>query len=548
MQDNNMKNIILIILTLFLIIRTDTIAWTQSQPAQPSESLGVQQIGPDSGMGDSMEEGLAKKTSLDLRGMDIVDTIKFLAMKGGLNIVTSKSVSGRTTLFLKDVTIADVLDVILLTNNLACEKKNNIITIMTESEYESLYGKKYTDKVEIVTLKLKYALPTNVGAALTSIQSNIGKIVMDDNTGTLILIDTPEKLKEMEEAAYNLDNGVIDKVSPTITKVFELDYALTEDMKEKVSTMLTEGIGSVNSDERTNKIVIKDLPNKVKDIEEIITAFDVKTKQVFIEAKIVEVTLSDDFAFGIDWEKTLKLATKDINFVGSFPVTGIADLADTFGKISIGTWNAGSQSLDPQKTQAILTFLSQVGKVKIISSPHIAICNNEEGKIMVGTRQPYATSTVSQNDSSATTSWNADFVDIGITLTVTPTINKSGFVKMHIKPEVSTLRDWFEIQDEQGVAQIRLPEVDTSNAETSVLVQDGRTIIIAGLIKESVSQNESKYPFLGDIPLLGHLFKATSDIKETKELVVFLTPHIISGEKDILSTTRLEKTRKPRKK
>jgi len=78
-------------------------------------------------------------------------------------------------------------------------------------------------------------------------------------------------------------------------------------------------------------------------------------------------------------------------------------------------------------------FLSEIGKVKIISSPHIAVCNNEEAKIMVGTRQPYATSTISQSDTTATTSWSAEFVDVGVTLTVTPTINNDGFVKMHIK-------------------------------------------------------------------------------------------------------------------
>ena len=505
----------------------------------------------------TMEEGLAKKISLDLRAMDIVDTIKFLSMKGELNIVTSKNVAGRITLFLKGVTIGDTLDVILLTNKLACEKKKNIITILTEAEYEALYGEKYTDKRKIKTLELKYIRPTKAGEALANIKSSIGKIIMDDATGTLILIDTPEKIKEMEKTAIRLDEGIIEKGPSTITRVFELEYAQAEEIAAKVSEALTEDFGSVRSDERTNKIIVSDLPNKIKEIAEMVATFDTQAKEIFIEAKIVEITLSDDFVFGVDWEAMFKASSKDIKFAGAFPASGITD---TYGQISIGTWREGyytgegatteawyAGGLDPRRTQQILTFLSEVGKVKIVSSPHIAVCNNEEAKIMVGSRQPYATSTISQSETSATTSWSAEFVDVGVTLTVTPTIYKGNFVRLHIKPEVSTLRDWFEIQDESGVSQILLPEVDTSNAETTVLIQSGKTIIIAGMIKETVSDSESKIPFLADIPFVGNLFKSTAKSTEMKELVIFLTPRIISGAEDLLYLESGKKVRKPAK-
>ena len=490
----------------------------------------------------TMEEGLAKKISLDLRGMDIVDTIKFLSMKGDLNIVTSKNVTGRVTLFLEGVTIADTLDVILLTNKLACEKKKNIITIMTEVEYEAFYGQRYTDKRKIKTLKLKYILPTKAGEALASVQSSIGKIIMDDATGSLILIDTPEKIEEMEAIAFDLDKSYVTKVASTVIKVFELRYAQAEEIAAKVSEALTEGLGSVRSDERTNKLIVRDLPNKIKEISEMIDAFDTREKEVFIEAKIVEVTLSDDFSFGVNWETLFNSGSKDVRLETTLPAAGVTD---AYSRVSVGTWK--DTALDSTRTQQILTFLSEVGKVKIVSSPHITVLNNEEAKIMVGTRQPYATSTISQSDTTATTSWSAEFVDVGVTLTVTPTIYKGDFVKMHIKPEVSTLIDWFEIEDESGAAQIRLPEVDTSNAETDVIIQDGKTIIIAGLIKETENKSESKVPFLSSIPFLGKLFKSTSDTNEMKELVVFITPHIISGDKNILYAEQTEKTRKASK-
>ncbi|MBN2190918.1 MAG: hypothetical protein JW728_06900, partial [Candidatus Aureabacteria bacterium] len=483
----------------------------------------------------SMEEGLSRKISLDLRGIDIVDAIKFLAMKGELNIVTSKSVNGRTTLFLRDVTISDTLDVILITNKLACEKKNNIITVMTEAEYEALYGQKYTDKREIETLKLSYASASKVGAALSSIKSTIGAIIMDDASGTIILIDTPEKITEMKQAAYELDTGMEKKKIPTANKVFELRYAKVKDIEGKVKELLTENIGVMSTDERTNKIIVSDLPFAIERITHVVENFDSKTKEVFIEARIVEISLSDKYTWGINWERVFE----DVH---NFTLTGVFPAGDltSYGRIAIGT-------LSRDEYQATLTILQEVGDVKIVSAPHIAACNNEEAKIMVGSREPYATSTISQSDTTATTSWQAEFVDVGVTLTVTPTINEDNFIKMHIKPEVSTLRDWFEIEDDAGTAQIRLPIIDTTNAETDVLVKDGTTIIIAGLIKDIKRDNTDKVPLLGDLPLLGYLFqnKATENTKS--EAVIFITPHIISGDSNIMYVSDTEKGKKPLK-
>ncbi len=555
-----MKRISLILLALFVAGIAGATGWTQFPKGMASPT--DEPLSPESPEQAplTMEEGLAKKVSLDLRGMDIVDTIKFLSIKGGLNIVTSKDVTGRITLFLKDVTIGDTLDVILLTNKLACETKKNIIAIMTEAEYEALYGEKYTDKREIKTLKLKYILPTKAGEALASIKSSIGKIIMDDATGTIILIDTPEKIERMEKTALGLDKGLVEKAPRTISKVFELEYSKVEDLEPKITAALTADLGTVKTDERTNKVIVRDLPYKIKEFEELVSAFDSKTRQVIIEAKVVEITLNDDFAFGISWEKIFTTSTKDIQFLGSFPFTAPSGTTGNYGKFSIGTWKSGfytdeqtakeayqAGTLDSRQTQQILTFLKSIGRVKVISSPHIAVCNNEEAQIMVGTRQPYATSTISQSETTATTAWSAEFVDLGVKLTVTPTINKSGFVRIHIKPEVSTLTGWFEITDEAGTAQIKLPEVDTSNAETDVLIQDGRTIIIAGLIKNREYKKERKLPLLGDIPVLGNLFKSKSTGTETKELVVFLTPHIISGGEDLLYVEDPEKARKPKK-
>jgi len=461
-------------------------------------------------------EGLSKKVSLDLRGMDIVDTIKFLATKGNLNIVVSKDVKGAITLFLNNVSISDVLDVILLTNKLACEKKKNIITIMTEAEYEAFYGEKYNDKRQLKTITLKYADAKSVESLLSSIKSNIGKVVVNEKTGTVILIDTPEKIKEMEKAAMKVDLPTIERVIPAVTEVFELAYAKAKDIEPEISKALTKGVGTIRMDERTNKLIVTDLSHNMKIIKDLITAFDAKTRQVFIEAKIVEVTLNDDFYMGVDWKRLLT-RVHNLTFEGTFPFsyTGSSSLA-----VNIGT-------LATDDYEAALKLIKSIGKVEILSSPHIAVCNNEEAKFMVGSREAYVTTSTETSDVSTITSEAVKFIDVGVTLYVTPTINKDGFIKMHIKPEISSVRDWLETTEGN-----KIPIVDTSNVESNVLIKDGVGILIAGIVREKAEKDTSKVPLLSDMPILRRAFERRSDKKEKKELVIFLTPHIISGEEN----------------
>jgi type II secretory pathway component GspD/PulD (secretin) len=466
--------------------------------------------------------------------MDIMDTVKFLSKQGDLNIVATKNVSGKVTLFLKDVTISDVLDMILLTNSLACEKKAGIITLMTENEYEALYGEKYTNKKETKTITLKYADPKRVGTILGNLKSSIGKVIIDDATGMIILIDTPLKIKEMEEAAVRADLSTVNRVLPTVREAFELNYAKIGEIKGEITKVLTKDIGTIEVDERTNKLVVTDLPHNMEKIRKLVADFDAKTREVLVEAKIIEITLNDDFAMGVDWQKVYGLAEDSLTFTGSFPFSAPLSSSSTM-KLSIGT-------LANDKYNFALTLIKSFGRVKVVSSPHIVVCNNEEAKFMVGTREAYVTTTITTGDVTTTTSESVNFIDVGVTLYVTPTINKDGFVKMHIKPEVSSISDWLETTEGN-----QIPIVDTSNVETDVLVKDGNTIILAGLIKKTSDKDVSKMPLLGSIPVLGRLFSNVSDTNEKKELAIFLTPHIISGSDEMFKLKEEIKTRKPPK-
>lgn len=449
------------------------------------------------------------KISLDIKGMDIVDVLKMLATRSGMNIVVGKNVTGRVTLFLKDVDVWDAFEIILLANDLAYEKKDDIINVMTQRDYELLYGERFQDKKQAKIIQLKYAKAVDLSRALNQVKTNIGRIVVDEGSNTLVLIDVPAKLKEMEDLIKNTD-------LPIQTRVFSLNYGQADKIQTKIQEILTKGVGYLRIDERTNKIAITDYASKLDEIAKIISAFDEKTPQVLIDAQIIEITPSDKFEMGVDWDYWIR---KHFEAKAALPV-------GTANRLFLGT--ASTTPSKKGEYKAILDILRTIGDTKILSSPRIMVLNNQEAKILVGTKDAYITSSVSQGGTGTTvTSQSVTFVDTGIKLYVTPTINKDGFVTMKIKPEISSSKRT-SIKSEDKITEI--PIVSTSESETTVMVKDGITIIIGGLRKDKRDKTVKKIPLLGDIPGVGFFFRSTSDELSKTELIILLTPHIMSGE------------------
>lgn len=447
--------------------------------------------------------------SLDIKGMDIVDVLKMLATRSGMNLVVGKNVTGRVTLFLKNVDIWDAFEIIVSANDLAYEKQDNIINVMTQRDYELEYGERYQDKKEAKIIQLRYAKAAELAKSLNQIRTNLGKIVVDEVSNTLIIIDSPQKIKEAEAFILKAD-------MPMQTLVFSLNYAQADKLQVKLQEALTRGAGSIRIDERTNKILVTDYPEKLKEIAKIIKAFDEKTPQVLIDAQVIELKPSDQFQMGVDWNYWIE---KYFQVQASLPI-------NTSNALLIGTTSATPKRVGQYK--AVIDMLRTIGDTKILSSPRIMVLNNQEAKIMVGTKDAYITSTTTQGGSGNTvTAQSVNFVDTGIKLHVTPTINRDGFVIMKIKPEISSAESKSLISEDK---KTDVPIVTTSEAETTVMVQDGITIIIGGLRKDKRTKTEKKIPILADIPWLGMLFKSTDDKIEKTELVILLTPHIMSGK------------------
>ena len=467
-------------------------------------------------------EGLDKRLAVDLKGIEVVEALKFLAEEGGLNIAASDQVKGTVHLLLQDVSVGSALETVLALNDLAYVVKDNIIHVMAEQEFTARYGIPFYETREARTYQLKYADPSSVAKMLQNVKSERGEIVYNDDTGTLILRDIPGKLQEMEKIVEQTEIPTIKRVKPTKTRTYKLQYAEIEDIKAEINEVLTKDMGSARYDKRTGTIIVSDLPHKLDMIDQVVGAFDKKSPEVLIEARIVQVSLSDKYELGIDWAELAKWSLRGVEIIEQD-----IDLRDA--GLSLMTTESMNQNL-------ILDALDQFGDTHLLSDPRLTVQDGNEATLEVVTSEAYEAGTSEVDSGGVTTSFrNFEFVDVGVSLLVIPKINDERFINMLIKPEVSSVVSWFG--GETGPADPRsagsVPVVKRSTAETTVTVKDGVTIMIAGLIDETVTTNVSKFPFLGDVYGLGRLFQHHAKTTERRETIIFLTPRIVSGEKNL---------------
>lgn len=472
---------------------------------------------------ESVEERLQREITLDVRDMNIVDVIKFLALKGDFNVVISPAVQGRVTVLLNSVSIKDAMDIVILSNNLAYTMQGNIIQIMTSAEYESLFGKRFGDQTEVAIIRLQYAKPSYVLAALDNIKSNIGKIIIDEDTGSVVLIDTPDAIVKMKESIAEIEK-------PLETFVYTLNYASADVVADKLSRRIdAKAVGMITADERSNKLIVRAFPSRQEEIRAIVEELDAKTKEVLIDAKVLQVTFKPEYDVGIDWQLDFRGAENNDIKKLSFNNFSLGEQNDAlsasdnlgssgnYGQIGVGDFTV-------DQFQMTLRSLEQVSDTKILSNPKLLITNNEEARIHVGDTVPYIISTTSGTGDNAITSEDVRFVDVGLKLNVRPTINDDGFITMRLRPEISTVSA--TVSSEGG----GIPQVNKTELETTVMVKDTHTIVLGGLKKDDKVHIKKGFPVLMDLPWLGKAFGRTDDEITQTEIVIFITPKIISGE------------------
>ncbi len=522
---------------------------------------------------ESAEKLLSSRiSSLELKDMDINDVLKLIASKTGLNIIAGRNISGRVSLFVQNIDVRDALTVILDANGLAYGESMGIVKIMTAAEYEQMYGRKFGQNIQSKIIPLKTMKAADAVTLLSQIKSPTGKIIADEGTNTLFLEDVPSRLTDMAAYLEKTDVPVVSEVFriehvsaeglqttiekmltpklgassfdafsnkifvkdtpaklaevkelikqidlPMTTELFDINYAKAEDVLKTVTNLLTKDIGRAQFDSRSNSLIVTDIPPRMEEIRKVIAGLDKYEKEVLIEARIVQIVLKDGSQMGVDWEGIVS-KYQNLSFGNDYT---LGDAVKPKSTVSIGT-------LSEDKYAIVLQAINTMGKSKTLSNPRIAVLNNQEAKILVGSSKAYVTSTTTTTSGApSTTAESVNFIDLGVKLAVTPTIHEDGFITMKIKPEVSSATT--DVVTSEGN---KIPVKDTSELETVVRVKDGVTIIMGGLIKDEISNNQSKVPVLGDVPLLGKAFRNEDKSVEKTEIVIFLTPRIITGDVD----------------
>lgn len=386
--------------------------------------------------------------------------------------------------------------------------KNVIASIDVESEK--------TKKI-LHMFTLKFLNPRDLESILTTLKSPEGIIQSNAENNTMIVVDYITNINTMKDYVAKLDLPV--ETKQIRTEIYNVRYAKAQELVTLLQSDVFKKHDEfskiqITSDERTNSLLLSGRTNDLLSLRKYIKKLDSRNRQVVITAKIIEANLDDSHSEGINWTKLV-------------PRGNAAKAADVENNLQALLFDEGSNArtfsfnfgtLDNEQFRAVLQALKTFSNIKVISNPTITTLNNQEAKILIGEKIPFEETTTT----STGTSSKVTFKDVGITLTVTPSISSDNYITMKLHPEIS---------EQKGVVQSTgEPIIGSTEADTSVLIRNGDTLVIGGLVKESTTYVLNKVPLLGDIPGIGRAFQYTQNKKNRIETVIFITPTIVDYE------------------
>lgn len=367
-------------------------------------------------------------------------------------------------------------------------------------------------------------------------KANVDIIKSPQVTGTVTvtLTDVPleEALNNILAAhgyGYVADKNVI-RVAPLselakkeevlVSRIYRITYADVKDVTTTVKEFISQR-GSVSSSESTSNIIVTDTESRIKAIDTFISEIDRITPQILVEARIYDITATDKLDLGIEWMVNRQSYWDPIT---GLPTTNrqpyirsmYGGAVDKTANASIGTLNFGIWN-DNLDIDATIRAEQEDINAKLLANPRILVLDNEQAVFDIVQEYPYVERTITGNTVTET----VKFKPIGTKLMVTPHVTRDGMLRLHILPEFGV-----KVGDVTMLAGT-VPIVDTRKVDTIALVEDGQTVVIGGLRKKNVTQQTNKVPLLGDIPILGLLFRFEGEDVANSELVVFITPRII---------------------
>jgi general secretion pathway protein D len=323
---------------------------------------------------------------------------------------------------------------------------------------------------------------------------------------------------------YYCENAVAEELAKVLQDVPTQE---TGTPKGKKAAPVISGKVRISADKATNSLIITADQEDYLVLEEVIKKLDIPRSMVFIESLIMEVDMDRSLDIGIDWQAfgETSISGKDTAIGGQFSSRGLLDPAAlaqgglTVGLITEPTNIAG---LMLSNIAAIINAVKTDDKFRILSTPQVLTTDNEEARIVVGENRPYQTR--STTDPSGGTFESFEYRDVGKTLIITPHVTEGRLVRMKISLLVTNI----DLASTLTTSST-LPVTQKRTIDTTVIVKDSQTVVIGGLIDESTTVNETKVPVLGDIPILGWLFRDRSERSDKTNLYIFLTPRVIKS-------------------
>lgn len=329
-----------------------------------------------------------------------------------------------------------------------------------------------------------------------------------------VYVGTPEDFKAQDRAS--------DRIG---TRLYRPNYVPAKELEQLITPLLTETVGKVKATAAPQKgiapdptnaggdeyagadaVIVRDYEAVLNVIDELVADVDKRPTQVAIEAMILSVRLNDRNKFGVDFallrdKAHVKLAT-------GTPLATLGELNFRDGGLKFGYLD-GSLGV-------FVEALETIGETDIVATPRLMCLNRQKAEILIGAELGYVSTT--QTETSSTQS--VEFLEVGTQLRLRPYIANDGFVRMEVHPELST----GEVRVEQNFT---LPNKETTQVTTNIMVRDGSTVIIGGLIRDELTNNVTQIPFLGSLPLVGPIFRRSDERNERRELLVLITPHIV---------------------
>jgi len=444
-----------------------------------------------------------KLVSMDFVNADLIYVLKILAKELNYNIVTDPSVSGAVTMTLKNVPANGALNIIVKMSGYEYKIVGNTMIVGDEKTLSkipsNIMGVKKGQEVTQV-IPLENAKPGDVQSILSSNYPD-AKIQPDSRLNALIVTADPNTIKQMKTLASQLDVPMPEAPKPK-TEVIPLKAATARDIATTLQKLVPTL--SYNTDERLNALIVTGDDASITQLKDYLEELDQNLKQVCLDVKVVDLTESGTKTFGTSWGYQ---GTNGNLINTTFTEQQLNPDGTTNAMIPIQYFTRSALQIS-----FTLNALIQASEAKVLAAPKVTTVSGKEAQIHIGEKYP-----VVYYDPRAG-QYQVIYVDIGTKLNITATVLPDGNVSLNVKPDISNLLDLINNQ---------YPHTANRTANVYMRVKDGETMVLGGLLRETENVAKNRIPLLGDIPILGQLFRNEFRQKNKNEVVIMITPHIL---------------------